>query len=96
MADLNANLLIRTLTVQANTWLTVSAPVSCVEVKVQNPDAVNALLMRSDVGDATTQRTVPAASEVNLRASGLSMAGPLFVLQFANGVTGPVNLTFIR
>lgn len=75
MADIHKSFAIRTLPPvggfgpQNSPWTPVTAPNDCRRLVIRNNDLVNAVALRTDFADATTQDSIPAGLEYTIQIS---------------------------
>ncbi len=76
MSDVNINFAIRTIPLggsgSGNPWTAVVTPIDCSKVVLRNGDGTNALLIRTDWNDPTTQDSLPASSEYTIQITALT------------------------
>jgi hypothetical protein len=99
MADANKYFLIRHFPLTTTEWtpIVVPTPCNCSQVVLENGDAANSQLIRTDPADANTQKTLQASLE--LRVTGLATCfngGDILCYAQASAGVGPIIASFIR
>ncbi len=84
MSDVNINFAIRTIPLvgsgSGNPWTAIVTPIDCSRIVIRNGDGTNALLLRTDPNDGTTQDSLPASSEYTIQITAVTT-------YFKNGTT---------
>lgn len=89
---------IRRLPLSTTIWLAIEPPIACSAVIIENTDSSNAVAVRTDPNDSSTEKSLPASAELELRShvdGAFGMGTPVCYLLATSG-SGPVVISFIR
>lgn len=63
MADASKYHAIRQVAITSGAWTAITCPIECARFVIENTDGSNSVKLRSDSGDSTTEKTLPASLE---------------------------------
>ncbi len=90
---------IKRFALNSTTFTPITIPIECGYIVIENVDTGNAMAVRTDPDNGETEKTIPAAMELEVMTRGDScpfQPGAVFVYAKMASGTGPAVVSYIR